>query len=209
MMKNWLKLGFYRGEEGALSVEFAGVFVGFMMVIFLTFDFYSTFALQGRLDRATYSAASVFRERSYFYANNPGHTAEDINATQVAQLEKLIAALLNRPSVELRVEALYIVDSTTNPGELMTSIPNVVSFCGPTGCATNFFNTQTALTNFADLSPYSLLNRWIPLYRVSVCLPNNESLFKKMFNSVSQEKTINDVCSSSIVISRCADNCKG
>lgn len=195
-------------EKGMLSLEFAGAFLGFMLIIFLIYDFYSVVAIQGKLDRATYSAATAFRERSNFYPPPSGGNAEQIDAQQVAQLNKLLSGMLKNPSVSVKVDALFIHDNPANPGNIASATLNTVSFCGPSGCHTGF-SAQLPFDNFKQLAPYSLAHRWVPLYRVSACIDNRQSLIQKAISSVNQSGIGGEfLCSSSIVVSRCLKNCQ-
>ncbi|QIQ21312.1 tight adherence pilus pseudopilin TadF [Zophobihabitans entericus] len=206
-MINLNKLKCIKDEHGALSIEFAMTFLGVILVLFLVYDFYVAMALQGKLDRSTYSAATAFRERTYFYRGGGGNV-EAIDQAQVEQLEDLLSGLMGLNSVEIKVEALYITGSSSNPSDIGMATKEVVGFCGVSGCSSSYFSSLPDFDSLYNLAAYSQLNRWVPLYRISACVANSESLFKRAVNGLGVGDGINELCTSSVVVSRCSGNCE-
>jgi tight adherence protein F len=201
-MMNLKKSLFLKEEEGALSVEFAAVFFGFILIIFLVYDVYTTIALQNKLDRSTYSASTIFRQRPLFFSGEK--YIEQIDQLQVNQLQNLLISMMDEEQIQLRVDLLTVKSNESMPNDIVSAHKTVTTVCSSSGCNSAYFSKLPDLSSYHNLTVYSKLNRWIPLYRVSACMPNSGSLYTRMSNSINN---INELCTSSIVISRCKGNC--
>ncbi|TEA28015.1 hypothetical protein O970_00910 [Candidatus Schmidhempelia bombi str. Bimp] len=201
-MMNLKKSRFLKNEKGALSIEFAGVFIGFILIIFLVYDVYTTIALQNKLDRSTYSASTIFRQRPLFFSGE--RYIEQIDQQQVDQLQNLLNSMMDNEQIQLRVDLLTVKSNQNMPNNIISAQKTVTTVCSSSGCNSAYFSNLPDLSSYHNLIVYSKLERWIPLYRVSACMPNNGSLYTRMSNSINN---INELCSSSIVISRCKGNC--
>ncbi|WP_085246767.1 tight adherence pilus pseudopilin TadF [Gilliamella mensalis] len=234
---------FFRDKDGIISIEFAACFCLFSVFVFMFYDAYSSIMLQGRLERANYAVATVFRERSALYpAMDDTNTRKDLlcrhsnscfksrelfDRDQMQELSKLASSLLDR-EVTVKVDGLFILQDVNNPASLEHAQFQVVS---STSCSygicdrgiKNYFESQPPMTdksesaryNFSKLTPYvkrfpdfksGLDGRWIPLYRVSMCINNDESLYLKWINTDRKATgTLPILCSSTVVLSRCND----
>lgn len=165
-----------KNQRGAVTVEMAFVIMGFVFLLVMIVDFGTVMLRQSNLERTNTSLASVFREREALYHENytlPKFAAEVITQEQTNQLGRLAVKLLNEPDLSMRVEAVYF---TNNPA---ITVDRTVAFTfGSTPCGQNL----EPLTSFNHLSPYSGLNRWIPLYRVTTCIPGKASWYKKIIS---------------------------
>lgn len=154
--------------------------------------------------------------------NNSGScflTYELFDKAQVNQLKDLASFLLNRP-VEVTIDALFILQDKNSPGNLANA--QLVSLnqntCTSANCSdkaslSGYFGSLPSMddlqNDYAKLVPYvSRLSggRWIPLYRVSMCVINEESFYLKWLNS--DRKTsqyLPNLCSNVVVLSRCND----
>ncbi|OCG77002.1 tight adherence pilus pseudopilin TadF [Gilliamella sp. Occ4-3] len=237
---------FFRNKDGIISIEFAACFCLFSLLVFIIYDTYSSIMLQNRLERANYTVASIFRERSAIYPVIKGSTVQEVAAlcadsntcfnshelfdgTQVEELSRLASSLLNGRNVTLKVDSLFIFQDVANPKSLAhAQLVNLsVGSCSSGVCndggVGDYFNSlpsmtdnsNNSLTDYSKLVPYvervvdpttGLAGRWIPLYRVSMCIVNEESLYLKWFNSSRKATdTLPNLCSNIVVLSRCND----
>ncbi|MCO6538309.1 MAG: hypothetical protein J6569_10220 [Gilliamella sp.] len=238
---------FFRNKDGIISIEFAACFCLFTVLLFIIYDTYSSIMLQNRLERANYSVASIFRERSAIYPVIDGSNVQDVAAlcadsnscfnshelfddTQVKELSRLASSLLNGRNVTLKVDSLFIFQNVADPKSLahaqlvnLSASSCSSSICNNDSSIEDYFNSlpsmtdnlNNSLTDYSKLVPYvertanpttGLAGRWIPLYRVSMCIVNEESLYLKWFNSSRKATdTLPNLCSNIVVLSRCND----
>ncbi|OCG22547.1 MULTISPECIES: tight adherence pilus pseudopilin TadF [unclassified Gilliamella] len=148
---------------------------------------------------------------------------------QVQELEKLATSLLDS-EVVIKVDALFILQNVEHPKSLnhaklvaLSSESCSSGICNNTGIRSYFDSlpsitenlTNSAIASYSDLAPYAprfidtttgLDGRWIPIYRVSMCIVNEESLYLKWINSNRKATdTFPNLCSNTVVISRCND----
>ncbi|OCG40135.1 tight adherence pilus pseudopilin TadF [Gilliamella sp. Bif1-4] len=237
---------FFRNKDGIISIEFAACFCMFSLLVFIIYDTYSSIMLQNRLERANYTVASIFRERSAIYPVINGSKVQDMavvcassnscfnshelfDDTQVEELSRLASSLLNGRNVTLKVDSLFIFQDVANPKSLahaqsvnLSAVSCSSGVCND-GSIMDYFNSlpsmtgnlNNSLTDYSKLVPYvertpdpttGLTGRWIPLYRVSMCIVNEESLYLKWFNSSRKATdTLPNLCSNIVVLSRCND----
>ena len=232
---------FFHNKNGALSIEFAFCFLLFTILVFIIYDVYVTLILQNKLERANYTVASVFRERSTLYQDKLKSSSDVYNADlcssketcydsyelfdseQVKEMEELASSLLNNREIALKIEALFILQDPNNPGDLNKA--RLVTAQGedcPTAACNNsiksYFNSLPAMNNpsnnYQQLAPYvpklvdssiAMTGRWVPLYRVSMCIVNEESLYLRWINSNRKDSggIVPNLCSNVVVLSRC------
>lgn len=198
-------LQFIRKENGAIAVEMAFVIIGFVLLLTVIVDFGVVMLRHSKLERVSASAASVFREREALYSENQALTkfvSEVIDQGQVDKLGLLTKKLMGESDVAIRVDAIYFASGVTKAidssqtfysGVLPSSPSNPSGQCGP---------NIAPLENFIHLSPYSGLDRWMPLYRVTVCISGRVSLYKFITNNGGNEKTVDGLMSSNITLPR-------
>lgn len=238
---------FFHNKNGSLSIEFAICFLLFSIIVFIIYDVYTSIMLQNKLERANYTVASVFRERSTLYkdkiknindVNRAGLcssrnacyvSSELFDSQQVNEMGRLASSLLNNREIALQIEALFILQDPKNQGDLtkaklVTFGKNLLS-CSKGTCGNSsirsYFNSLPAMdnasSNYQQLAPYvpklvdssiMLSGRWIPLYRVSMCIVNEESLYLKWVNSNRQGSggIVPNLCNNVVVLSRCNDS---
>lgn len=236
---------FFHNKNGALSIEFAFCFLLFSVLVFIIYDVYVTITLQNKLERANYTVASIFRERSTLYQDklknsNDVYRAglcsnrktcyesyELFDSQQVKEMSALASSLLNNREIALQIEALFILQDPNNPGDLKKAklVAQGKDFfsCSKGGVCSkgpikSYFNSLPALNNLSNnyqqLAPYvpklvdssiAMTGRWIPLYRVSMCILNEESLYLKWVNSDRKDSggIVPNLCSNVVVVSRC------
>ena len=235
---------FFYNKNGALSIEFAFCFLMFTILVFIIYDAYVTIMLQNKLERANYTVASVFRERSTLYkdklkkpsdvlmaglCSDKDHcydSYELFDSKEVEEMSKLASSLLNNREVAFQIEALFILQNPNYPGDLQKA--NLVThgkdyfLCSNGSCSNSsimsYFNSLPDIgepsNNYQQLAPYvpklvdssiAMTGRWIPLYRVSMCIVNEESLYLRWINSNRKDSgvIVPNLCSNVVVLSRC------
>lgn len=236
---------FFHNKNGALSIEFAFCFLLFTILVFIIYDVYVTLILQNKLERANYTVASVFRERSTLYQDKLKSSSDVYNADlcsskktcydsyelfdseQVKEMEELASSLLNNREIALKIEALFILQDPKNPGDLkkaklVTQGKDFFSCSKGSACSKgsikSYFRSLPAMdkpsNNYQQLAPYvpklvdssiAMTGRWVPLYRVSMCIVNEESLYLRWINSNRKDSggIVPNLCSNVVVLSRC------
>lgn len=235
---------FIINKDGVISIEFAACCVLLSVLLFIIYDTYNSIMLQNRLERANYTLASIFRERSAIYpiiddsaddnAINSlcktDHLAcisshEFFNSSQVKELSQLASLLLDR-EVAVNIDGLYILQDPYNSADLTRAqLVSVQHRYCPSGICdgeiNNYFDslpsmidtTDSSLSNYSKLVPYvnrftsnNIKGRWIPLYRVGLCVVNEESLYLKWINNNrNTDSFLPNLCSHFVVLSRCND----
>lgn len=148
-------------------------------------------------------------------------THELFNDTQLDELKSLASSLMGK-DVAVKVDTLYILQDKNNPADLSHAMQININgeSCPASGCTSEiqtYFNSLPSIemNNYTDLVPFvprsitngsNVTGRWIPLYRVSMCIINEESLYLKWINSSRQENgVLPNLCSNVVVLSRCND----
>ncbi|MBK5143519.1 pilus assembly protein [Budviciaceae bacterium BWR-B9] len=194
-LKNAIKNA--KSENGAVTVEFAIVMISFILIMYLVTDFGITITKQGRLDRTSHSLATLIRERTALYQSNEDITQEDVN-----QLLSVGQTLLHEPNLTIAIDALYLAPDPLNPGNNASArVSKTLSFtAGNNAC--QLTKKAVDITELKGLSPYATsTGRWVPIYRVIACIPNEASLFKRFTHTFNNE-ILPDLITSDVVISR-------
>lgn len=213
-MKNFMSLcrtaisRFIRQSRGAVAIEAAFVLIVFVTIVAMIVDLGTTFVQQSRLERATYTGASVFRERIALYGdpiNNDKTITHNAPVTQseVNQLRDIVNQLMSRDDLVVMVDELQF-RSATQPNP---TTPIVLSKKRLTSYGTGNATCQSTLPDieqYSALSPWSARQRWLPLYRVTVCIPGQKSWFKSIVSSSGSEAglTVEELIAFNIVIPR-------
>lgn len=184
---------FARESRGALIIEGSITLFLFISVIFIVIDLGSAFMTQSRLERASHSLASVLRERVALYGKN-----EEISEAQVKDLAKLAGVMLNRKALVVKVEAIYFKDDPVQTFDYALTY---------SGAGSDRYTCRSRLPDIktlAPMSPWSSANRWMPLYRVSVCLPGEKSWFQSFVNGNSgiPDFVVEEFIASNVVLPR-------
>lgn len=200
--------GFFVQQRGAITIEFALITVALISVLYIAADFGLAITKQGRLDRTAQSLSTVFRERSEFYTGSGALVRpESISQDQIDRLAQLGRALLNDPRLELQVDALYLTADAAEPDNIVKAAVNTLSFCSDSNCSSsvlNQLNTRlppAALTAFSPYSPGT--KRWVPIYRITLAIPGDASLFNRLSGMVVDKPVLAEITASNIVVSRC------
>ncbi|AKG69860.1 hypothetical protein WN53_12470 [Serratia fonticola] len=191
------KLNKIKNDKGSITIEFSVVILCFILVMYLVSDFGIEIAKKGRLERLNHSLASMLRERKALY-----HSNEDITQEEVDQLLLVAQSLFPGTRLTLKVDALYLSPNLINPSNnTLANISQILSFhSGGSECQWEQWSVD--ISALKGLSPYaSSSGRWVPIYRVSACIPNESSLFKRLASTFNDE-VLPNITTSSIVISR-------
>lgn len=183
----------YKNEEGSVSIEFSFVMLIFLLMMYLVTDFGLAIIKQGYLERTSHTLASLIRERQALYQANETLTQEEVN--ELLEIGKI---LQKEPDVNLTVDALYLTPAQENDSTNITA--TTLTFNAGNGKCQPQDVTANA-TQWQNLSPFATsTQRWVPVYRVRVCIPDTNSLFVSLTNGRSQK--LPSTFASDVVISR-------
>lgn len=168
--------------QGAVIIEFS--FIVLTMIIFIKglisiSEYYSTI---GKLDRISYSLAGIIRERTRLYKNN------ELTQLQVNQLKKIADNMLSdsglsEANLAIKIETVHFNATQSSEAEDKV-IDNTKSLSFSSGSC----EPDKPLKALTQLSSFSNVGRWIPLYQVTLCLPADtwyNSLFNQAGNALS------------------------
>ncbi|QLB12347.1 tight adherence protein F [Bisgaardia hudsonensis] len=186
---------FIRQQQGAITIEFLLITIVLLLILVFMADLAILRSNLGKLDNATYSLVNILRERTQLHNNS-----EEITANEADQFKKLAKKLIY-DDVNTQKEISVILES--------------LSFATPRSAQDDPAATyKTFGDNNSDCKPYMSLNglksiaprseskngRKIPLYQITICIPNY-SLFKAVtLNDRNQSKQM--IRSSSATVSR-------
>ena len=129
---------FLRQSKGAIVIEAAFTLVAFVTVIALVIDLGIAFVQQSRLERATYTTASVLRERIALYNDSvTGNRNRPISQAEVNELKKIVGQLMGQNNLVVIVDELQFDDSNKTAAVPLTGYPNrliAASSSGSTTC---------------------------------------------------------------------------
>ncbi len=192
---------FIHNKSAILSIEFIMIFLTSVCLIFIAIDFSLMLLQQGKIERINHSLASVLRERSSLYSNNGAlsrDTFEYVTQQDVDQLARLAVKLLGRNDIALKVEQLHF-DENSLEKIIDKKRSNQIDANGMNGqCKIDMAPFKT----FVDYSSRSQLNRWLPLYRVTLCIPAKQSMLTKIISFIKNDKVINELSVSNLVVPR-------
>ena len=174
-------------QKGTFTIEFA--FVGlFMGILFMfTGDAIAKLSMKGKLDRLSYSATSLVKERTQLYGEDYLTTDADANVVfdvVSGSLERTTGSYEDERFGMVIEEQTYTADQTANP---LKTLRRGVQQCEL---------EQTLGDLQSNLSVVTSWGRQATLYRVTLCYSTDnmvEELLDNGFNMVS---------SSSVVIGR-------
>lgn len=194
-------IGFIYSKLGVLSFEFIMIALGVIFLIIIAVDFGLIFLQQGKIERVNHSLASVLRERETLYSNGGKlnkYEAEYITQQDVDQLAKLAIKLLDRNDIALKVEQLHF-RINFDKKSIDQKRTNQIDAHGLNG---QCHLKMKSLKEFQEYSSKTNLNRWLPLYRVTLCVPVKKSIFKKIMNKMEGTEIVNELSVSNLVVPR-------
>ncbi|MCW9698091.1 MULTISPECIES: tight adherence pilus pseudopilin TadF [unclassified Avibacterium] len=190
---------FFRQQKGAVIIEFAFMLILLCLLIAFMTDLFIARSTIGKLDRTSYSLLNVIKERAYSgIPNKDGKIGDSPSQDEVEHLMELANRLLFNDKNERRAVVFvepYIfefgkgnfrppVDNArkppfTTPPDLHSSNAN-----GHKGCQ------QPPIRNFNNIVPLSEIEnkqRFVPIIRVTVCIPEAPSLFLALMSFFGKE----------------------
>ncbi|MFT2099113.1 tight adherence pilus pseudopilin TadF [Marinomonas sp. 2405UD66-6] len=177
----------YKNERGNFTVEFAIVGVFFALLLVFSADIAIKLSVKGKLDRMSYSAVGIIKERSQLFSES----SFNITESDFTEADAIIQASLNRTMGNFN-SALYgsvlevqtFDESSHNANELQTYEGGNVS------C-----DVGDPLSS--DLSVVTSWGRMATLYRVTLCY-ETDNLFGTLVDTVFN----NTVSSNAVAIGR-------
>ncbi len=194
MFRNILSLrAFIQQQQGAIAIELA--FVLMLMIAILGFmaDSLVKQAFRGKLDRTVYSLTSILRERGKFFDKR-----EEITQADLERLNAVAKAMLPDGSTFI-LQITFVAFTASKAIDWQKSL--TLQRKNQTSTASG--NFTCTLPNRSDelreLSPKSA-ERWVPLYRVTLCVPVNTGI-PDLWNLFGPSET-SAMQSSAIMLSR-------
>lgn len=170
MFRNLSVLNLYTDRRAAVSVEF--VLISLMLILFIVFlsDLMLRQATIGKLDRVSYSVASVLRERIQLFDARETLNQQDVDlaARLAARMLKDMHNDIDLSRLQLTVEELHFAD----PLRLNDTRKQVKRYRSWHSGSAEQCKPPQPLNQLTQLTPRGSYGRWVPLYQVTVCLPN-------------------------------------
>ncbi|PNS11847.1 flp pilus assembly surface protein TadF [Mixta theicola] len=157
-------------RRAAVSVEF--VLVSLVLIFFIIFlaDLILRQATTGKLDRVSYSVAGILRERIELFDARETLTQQDVDlaAQLAARMLKDMHTNIDLSGLQLTVEELHFED----PLRLNDQSKRVKRYRSWQSGSARQCTPPQPLNQLTQLTPRGSYGRWVPLYQVTVCLPN-------------------------------------
>ena len=176
---------FYRQQKGAVTIEFAFMLLLLCLLIAFMADLFIARSTIGKLDRTSYSLLNVVKERAYSEPQD-GKIEDLAGQQEITKLTKLANKLVYGDAKDTRVQV--VVEAIKFP-DIKVSQPAVDKRELPPGIKTKELASSTEalkkcktttpkLEDIAlSVTPFSEFNRFVTLYRVTVCIPQGGSMF--------------------------------
>ena len=145
-------------QKGNFSIEFALLGVVFATLMIFTSDLVVKLSMQGKLDRLSYSAVNILKERTQLYSPN---NSEITNASAL-ELHQIIAQSLQRTTGDYSNANMSSTFESLTFSDNTTSALTTINQSG--GCSL----AQT-LQDYDALSMITSWGRRASLYRVTIC----------------------------------------
>ncbi|MGR5429578.1 tight adherence pilus pseudopilin TadF [Vibrio astriarenae] len=178
-------------KRGNFTVEFAIVGIFFSLLFAFSGDVIIKLSYKGKLDRLSFSAVSILKEKTQLYDNrtfDPGQTVPTFN-DDAKEVVDIVTASLGRSISAFDINQFsYTIESLTYNG---TSAVDTFITEASGGCVPN--QDLKTLDNGGNLSVISSWGRRTPVYRVTLCYDTNNwmgSLLGTDFSRVSSSSVI-------------------
>lgn len=165
---------FFKQSHGSISVEASIIFGLLIMFIILVSDTGRALINQGKMERLSYSLASVIRERSLY------GDVQELVPNEGAQAYRILEKLGNNyipknSKLSAKIEALYF----DNSGNTRTPKASVTYDYGDLQCS-----VPNSMEDNANLSVLGTQGKFLSLFRVTVCM-EQKNVFLPVGNLVS------------------------
>lgn len=151
---------FLMDMRASVSIEMGGAFLIFSLITILSSDVGTIINAQSRLDKLSYSLASIIRERTYIFGSRVLEEKDVEDLYEVANV--LSSDTLNR-ELGMTIEALVF---SSNGEDEVISYEKGSMRCG----------LSDSIRDYKNLSFNTKLNTISNLYRVTLCSKNNDLL---------------------------------
>ena len=170
MFRNLNAPNLYTDRRAAVSVEFALIALALIFFIVFLADLMLRQATLGKLDRVAYSVAGVLRERIQLFDARETLSQQDVDlaARLAARMLKDMHADSDLSRLQLTVEELHFED----PLRLNDPSKQVKRYQRWGSGSAEPCQPPQPLNQLTQLTPRGSYGRWVPLYQVTVCLPN-------------------------------------
>jgi len=177
--------GFFREQSGAVVIETAFLFVLIITLIQLLVEFSIYKQQQTALERVNFVMAKVVRERNALYGASPllvFKQSDLLTQNDVARLAELGKVLLQNSEYDftLRVEAIVFADTANATNATVAAKTSTISTYSSGNSCT--IPNLTPLSDYGRLSAWTNNGRWMPIYRVSLCMPRRNSFIEQTIN---------------------------
>ncbi|CAM3036238.1 tight adherence pilus pseudopilin TadF [Vibrio rarus] len=179
-----------RAQAGNFTVEFAIVGVVFALLLVFTSDLVVKLATHGKLDRMSFSAVSILKERTQFSSQ---HDIVPLTPIEVDNVYRIVERSLARTVGNFDENKLGFVveEQRFNSNGQALPLSTIHASMHSAGCT-----LKQSLHSMQNLSLKSSWGRRFTLYRVTVCY-QTENWFGDLVG-----KTFNSVSSSSVIMGR-------
>lgn len=186
---------FFHQQKGSVTIEFAFMVVLLCLLIAFMTDLFIARSTIGKLDRTSYSLLNVIKERADSgIPDKDGNISDYPSQAEVDHLMELANRLLFNDKAERRAVVFvepYVFEygkgkftppnntrkpPFTNPPDLHSS-----NASGHKGCQ------QPPLRKLDNITPLSEMKRFVPVIRVTVCIPKAPSLFLALMSALGKE----------------------
>ncbi|GAA4902412.1 tight adherence pilus pseudopilin TadF [Ferrimonas pelagia] len=155
-----------RKLQGSFTVEFAIIAVVFSLMLAFTGDIVSKLSMRGKLDRLSFSAVGLLKERTQLY-----DSVDELNQEDVDKVHQLIKHSLRRTTASFDEQRLsaYVEEQLyngTTPLPVRFYVPGTVA--GQTAVAT-CLPSQSLDQRQQQLGVVTSWGRNARLYRVTLC----------------------------------------
>lgn len=144
---------FLKDEKASISIEMIGIFSIFSILIVLSADIGSLMVTQNKLEKISYSLASIIRERIALFDSR---SINDNDAENLYNVATILAKNTLKPEFGMKLEVLTF----KNEDEVKIDSYNF----GNLEC-----NPSKTIDEFKDISFYTNYNENISLYRTTLC----------------------------------------
>lgn len=183
---------FSKQQRGAVTIEFAFMLLLLCLLIAFMADLFIARSTIGKLDRTSYSVLNVVKERGIAgVPNAQGNVPDCPSARDQEGLNLGVLAnylLFNRISnkAAVVVECVAFQDPPRNHTNARQAVVNnaassVLTF----GANARACIPQMPLTQIApNITPLSEMRRYVPVIRVTVCIPGATSMFLALSSAI-------------------------
>lgn len=158
--------------KGSITIEMAVITLLFFSVIFFAVDMGMYFLNKSKVERVNYSLMSLYRERFSVYAEREAVVQDDVD--DLAKVAKTLLGPVMSTGMILRVEGLFFKDTSTEENRIVDKTTILTSGAGTDSLTSipRCFSHLPPLDSSKDMSAWTNRPRYLPVYRITICVPN-------------------------------------